>query len=82
MSQPDRPKDLIDFIEEMAAKDSNFLPVSGDYYQAFLDLSQPQVEKLAVAVILAVEEEVRWLTAGKADFAFVDFPANIEACPQ
>jgi len=41
-----RPKDLIDFIEALAAKDGNFLPVGEDYYQAFLDLSQPQVEKL------------------------------------
>lgn len=69
--KPNRPKDLIDFIEEMAAKDGNFLPVGEDYYQAFLDLSQPQVEKLAVAVMLALEKEVRRLAAGKTDPAAV-----------
>ena len=45
---PDRPKDLIDFIEQMAAQSGHFEPVDEDYYRAFLQLTQSQVEKLAV----------------------------------
>jgi hypothetical protein len=38
-----------------------------NYYQAFVDLTQQQVEKLAIALMLDQEKEVRRLAKGKAD---------------
>jgi hypothetical protein len=60
-----RPKDIIDYIEALAAENGHFEPVDEDYYQAFLELTQPQIEKLAVAVMLDQEKEVRRLAAGR-----------------
>lgn len=68
---PERPKDIIDAIEKIAAEAGHFEPVDEDYYQAFLDLTQPEIEKLAVAVMLDHEREVRRLANGKADPAAV-----------
>lgn len=68
---PERPKDIIDAIEKIAAQAGHFEPVDEDYYQAFLDLTQPEIEKLAVAVMLDHEREVRRLANGKADPAAV-----------
>ena len=56
-----RPKDIIDYIEALAAQNGHFEPVDEEYYQAFLELTQPQIEKLAVAVMLDHEKEVRRL---------------------
>ena len=71
MSEPKRPKDIIDAIEKIAAEAGHFEPVDEDYYQAFLDLTQPQIEKLAIAVMLDREGEVRRLANGKADAAAI-----------
>jgi hypothetical protein len=60
-----RPKDIIDDIQALAAENGNYEPVDDDYYQAFLELTQPQIEKLAVAVMLDHEKEVRRLAAGQ-----------------
>ena len=62
-----RPKDLIDFVEKLAAQNGNIEAVDENYYQAFLSLSQPEIEKLAVMLMLAQEQEVRRLAAGKKD---------------
>jgi len=67
MRDPNRPKDIIDQIEELAASHGHFEPVDEDYYQAFLDLNQPQIEKLAIALMLDQEKEVRRLAGAKAD---------------
>lgn len=71
MSEPERPKDIIDEIEKIAAEAGHFEAVDEDYYQAFLELTQPQIEKLAVAVMLDHERELRRLANGKADPAAV-----------
>ena len=47
---PGRPKDIIGFIEELAAQSGHIEPVDEGCYQAFLELMQQQIEKLAVAV--------------------------------
>jgi hypothetical protein len=57
-----RPKDIIDCIEALAAENGHFEPVDEDYYLSFLDLTQPEIEKLAVAVMLDREKEVRRLS--------------------
>jgi len=67
-----RPKDIIDCIEQIAAQSGNFEPVDENYYQAFLELTQPQIEKLAVLVMLSHEQEVRRLAGGSTDPAAVD----------
>ena len=61
------PEDIIDVIEEIAAQSGHIEPVDENYYQAFLELTQPQIEKLAVAVMLDQEREVRRLAGGKSD---------------
>ena len=55
----ERPRDIIDAIEKIAAEAGHFEAVDEDYYEAFLELTQPQIEKLAVAVMLDHEREVR-----------------------
>ena len=62
-----RPKNIIDAIERIAAQDGCIESVDENYYQAFLTLPQQQVEKLAVAVMLDQEREVRRLAGGKTD---------------
>ncbi|MCB1100688.1 MAG: hypothetical protein KDN22_34320 [Verrucomicrobiae bacterium] len=71
MSHTNRPKDIVDAIEELAAQSGAFEPVDENYYQAFLDLTQQQIEKLAVAVILDQEKEVRRLARGRSNPAAV-----------
>ncbi len=63
------PKDLITFIEQMAAECGHIEAVDEGYYRAFIELTQPQIEKMAVAVMLDQEHEVRRLASGKTDVA-------------
>jgi hypothetical protein len=72
-----RPKDIIDAIEEIAGEVGYFEPVDENYYQAFLELTQPQIEKLAVAVMLDHEKEVRRLAGGQTSPAAVARVANL-----
>lgn len=72
-----RPKDIIDYIEALAAESGHFEPVDEDYYQAFLELTQPQIEKLAVAVMLDQEKEVRRLAAGRSNPESVERVARL-----
>ena len=67
MNEPNRPKDLIDHVEALAAEHGHFEPVDEDYYQAFVDLTQPHIEKLAIALMLDQEKEVRRLAASTTD---------------
>lgn len=63
MHPPKPPRDLIAAIEAIAAQKGYIEAVDENYYQAFLDLTQQQVEKLAVAVMLEHEREVRRIAA-------------------
>ncbi|GDY20679.1 hypothetical protein LBMAG56_20250 [Verrucomicrobiota bacterium] len=72
MKDPNRPKDIIDFTEKLAAESGRFEPVDENYYQAFVALTQPQIEKLAIALLLDQETEVRRLAGGKTDTAAVE----------
>src|ERR1017187_5664579 len=67
MNDPNRPKDIIDHIEAVAAGHGHFEPVDENYYQAFVELNQPQIEKLAIALMLDQEKEVRRLAGSKTD---------------
>jgi hypothetical protein len=71
MNAPKRPKDIIDHIEALAAEHGHFEPVDENYYQAFVELNQPQIEKLAIALMLDQEKEVRRLAGSKTDPAAV-----------
>lgn len=66
MNPAERPEDIIAFIERMAAESGHFEPVDENYYRAFLQLTQSEIEKLAVAVMLDQEKEVRHLAGGKS----------------
>ena len=67
MNNPERPKDIIDHIEAIAAEHGHFEPVDENYYQTFVELNQRQIEKLAIALLLDQEKEVRRLAGGKTD---------------
>jgi hypothetical protein len=56
-----RPRDLIDAIEAVAAQQGNIEAVDADYYRDFINLTQAQVEKLVVAIMLEHDREVRRL---------------------
>ena len=62
-----RPRDIIDALEELAAKAGHSAQVGQEDYEAFLELTQPEIEKLAVAVMLDQEKEVRRLAGGQAN---------------
>lgn len=62
-----RPRDALDFVEELAAERGAIAMVDEDYYQAFLNLNQHQIEKLAITLMLDHEREVRRLSGGKTD---------------
>lgn len=66
MNSSERSEDIVDFIERMAAESGHFEPVDENYYRAFLHLTQQEIEKLAVAVMLAQEKEVRRLAGGRS----------------
>jgi hypothetical protein len=68
---PNDPGDIIDEIEKIAAEAGHFEAVDEDYYQAFIELTQPQIEKLAIALMLDQERPVRQLAGGKTDPAAV-----------
>lgn len=61
MNPPRRPRDIIDAIEAIAAQRGNIEAVDADYYRDFINLTQAQVEKLAVAIMLEHDREVRRL---------------------
>jgi hypothetical protein len=67
MRDPERPRDIIGAVEELAARNGCFEPADEDYYHQFLNLTQAQLEKLAVAVMLDQEREVRRLAGGQTD---------------
>jgi hypothetical protein len=83
--EPERPRDIkspsltpiTDFIEKRAAEHGHFAPVGEDYYREFLQLTQPEIEKLAVTVLLEEEREVRRLASGRSDTAAVDRVAKL-----
>ena len=50
-----RPKDFIDYIEAIAADQGYIEPVDENYYQAFVELNQPQIEKLAITLLVDQE---------------------------
>lgn len=62
-----RPRDLIDAIQAIAAQRGVIEAVDEDYYRDFISLTQQQIEKLAVAIMLEHDREVRRLSGGKAD---------------
>jgi hypothetical protein len=51
--------------------------VDENYYREFLQLTQPQIEKLAVAVMLEHERELRRLTGLRSEAAAVDRVAKL-----
>lgn len=77
--QPERPKDkrnqsltpITDFIEKMATEHGHFEGIDENYYRGFLELTQAQIEKLAVAVMLDQERQVRKLAGESTDAAAV-----------
>jgi hypothetical protein len=68
---------VTDFIERVAGEHGHFEGIDENYYRGFLELTQPQIEKLAVAVMLDDEREVRRLAGGRTDAAAVHRVAEL-----
>jgi hypothetical protein len=79
MKDPHRPRDLIYDIEEICAVDGHIAPVDEGYYNAFLKLNQQDIERLAVAVMLDQEKEVRRLAADGLDSVAIERVAGFVA---
>jgi hypothetical protein len=62
---------VTDAVEKLAAENGYFEGIDANYYHGFLELTQPQVQKLAVAVMLDQERTVRKLAEGHTDAAAV-----------
>ena len=73
--RPERPRDtknrsltpITEAIEKLTGEHGHFEGIYENYYQRFLELTEAQVEKLAVAVMLDQEREVRRLADGRTD---------------
>ena len=63
----ERPKDLIDVIQETATKNGDFQSVDEDYYASFLDLTPTYIERLTIVIMLNHEKEMRRLSGGRTD---------------
>jgi hypothetical protein len=63
----ERPKDIIDHIEEIAGKNGRVAQVDHGYYEAFISLSDQEFERLAVALMIDQIEEVRRLANDTGD---------------
>jgi vacuolar-type H+-ATPase subunit H len=72
-----RPRDVIDAIEEICAVHGHVEPVDEEYYDDFLKLNQQEIERLAVAVMLDHEKEVRRLAARRLDPAAIERVARL-----
>lgn len=53
-----RKKDIIDHIEELAAKSGSFQKVSEQTYQEFINLSDAEIDRLSVIIMLNQEKDV------------------------
>ena len=56
-STPERPRDIIDCMEDLCGEEGSVAEVSPDYYDAFLALSDVEIEVLARAVLNAQAQE-------------------------
>lgn len=61
------PEDLIDAIEQIAAKNGSFQQVDEDYYLSFFELTGADIERLTVIIMMNHEKEVHRLSAGRVD---------------
>ncbi len=62
-----RPRDLIDTIEAIAAKNGDVEVIDEDYYQAFIELDAEDMKRLVIMLMLSHDREVRRLAEGSAD---------------
>ncbi|MGZ8938673.1 MAG: hypothetical protein ACXW32_05620 [Limisphaerales bacterium] len=62
-----RPKDIIDHVEAIAADAGNVAALDDDYFETLINLSDEQFEKLVLAMMLDREAEVKRISCGKVD---------------
>lgn len=67
MEPINRPKDIIDHIEALASEHGFVECVDESFYQAFLDLTQEQIEKLTLILMLDQERVVRQIASDKPE---------------
>ena len=70
MNKP--PRDIIDEVQKIAAEAGNIAALDDDYYECLINLSDPQIEKLVVAMMVDKENEVRRISAGVVDAHSID----------
>ena len=61
-STPERPRDIIDDVEDACGQEGCVAEVSPEYYEAFLALSDDEIEALARTVLVVDAREARRLT--------------------
>lgn len=75
----ERPKDIIDAMQEIAAKNGSFQPVDEAYYESFLDLTAADFERLTIVMMLNHEKEIRRLSGGRTDADAIEAVAQFIA---
>jgi hypothetical protein len=79
-STPERPRDVIDAVEDICGQTGSMAEVNPEYYEAFLALSDVEMEVLARAVLNAQAKEARRLTfaepAAEAPARLLRFASN------
>ncbi len=60
---PERPRDIIDDVEDLCGQKGSLAEVSPEYFDAFLALSDAEMEVLARAALNAQAKEARRLTS-------------------
>lgn len=67
-----RPKDIIDHVEAIAAGAGNVAALDDNYYESLIALTDKQIEKLVLAIMVDKESEVRRISAGSFDAASIN----------
>ncbi|MBI4326847.1 MAG: hypothetical protein HY674_16525 [Chloroflexi bacterium] len=64
-STPQRPRDIVDHVEDLCRQKGSAAEVSPEYYESFIDLREAEIEVLARAALNAQANEARRLTFAK-----------------
>lgn len=79
-STPDRPRDIIDDVEDICGQSGSVVEISPEYYESFLALTDAEMEVLTRAVLNAQAKEARRLTladpAAEAPTRLIRFASN------
>ncbi len=64
-----RPREIIDYVEKICAESGDFEAVDEEYYQAFLHLTQSEIENMTVIMMLDRQKDIREIARDHPDEA-------------